>query len=86
MDKLEEGIGDSLRPKNRFESQWESKQDSCKTSHYIRCRDVGSGESTIEEVEFGGNGDFEMDEQSHQTGQHRCNSAYLIFTRWCPLT
>ena len=30
MAKLEEGIGDFVRPKNTFESQGESIQDSCK--------------------------------------------------------
>ena len=33
----EEGIGDSVRPKNKFESQGESIQDSCKTSNDVRC-------------------------------------------------
>ena len=41
MEKLEEGIGDSVRPKNKFESQGESIQDSCKTSN-----DVGYGAET----------------------------------------
>ena len=44
--KLEEGIGDSVRPTNTFESQGESIQDSCKTSNDVRFRDVGSEEST----------------------------------------
>ena len=46
---MEEGrpsIGDSVRPKNEFESQEESIQDSCKTSNDVRCRDLGSEEST----------------------------------------
>ena len=30
MEKLEEGIGDSVRPKNKFESHGESIQDSNK--------------------------------------------------------
>ena len=46
-----------MRPKNKFESQWESIQDSCKTSNDVRCRDLGSEESTIEEVGCGGNED-----------------------------
>ena len=46
MEKLKEDIGDSVRPKNKFESQGESIQDSCKTSNDVRCRDVGSEEST----------------------------------------
>ena len=62
MDKLEEDIGDSVRPKNKFESQGESIQDSCKTSNDVRCRDVGSEESTREEVGCGGNEDVKMDE------------------------
>ena len=33
MGKLEEGIGDSVRPKNKFESQSVSIQDRCKTSN-----------------------------------------------------
>ena len=46
MEKLEEGIGDSVRPNNKFESQGESIQDSCKTSNDVRCRYLGSEEST----------------------------------------
>ena len=61
MEKREEGIGDSVRPNNKFESQVESIQDSCKTSNDVRCRDVGSEESTREEVGCGGNEDVEMD-------------------------
>ena len=57
MEKLEEGIGDSVRPKNKFESQGESIQDSCKTSNDVRCRDLGSEESTREQVGYGGNED-----------------------------
>ena len=37
MAKLEEGIGDYVRPKNKFESQGESIHDSCKTSNDVRC-------------------------------------------------
>ena len=70
MKKLEEDIGDSVRPKNKFESQGESIQDSCKTSNDVRCRDVGSEESTREEVGCGGNEDVKMDEWSHQDGQN----------------
>ena len=43
---------------------------SCKTSNAIRCRDVGSEESTREEVRCGGNEDVKMDEWSHQAGQN----------------
>ena len=59
MNKLEEGIGDSVRPKNKFESQGESRpiQDGCKTSNDVRGRDLGSEESTREEVGCGGNED-----------------------------
>ena len=35
METLEEGIGDYVRPKNKFESQGGSIQDSCKTSNDI---------------------------------------------------
>ena len=42
-----------MRPKNKFEYQGESIQDSCKTSNDVRCRDVGSEESTREEVGCG---------------------------------
>ena len=51
MEKLEESIWHSVRPKNKFESQGESIQDSCQTSNDVRCRDVGSEESTREEVD-----------------------------------
>ena len=69
MEKLEEGIVDSVRLKNKFESQGESIiQDSCKTSNDVtlRCQDVGSEESTREEIGCGGN----EDEWSHQAGQN----------------
>ena len=40
MEKVEEGVGDSVRSNNKFESQGESIQDSCKTSNdVVRCRD-----------------------------------------------
>ena len=59
-------IGDSVRPKNKFESQGESIQDSCKTSNDVQCLDLGSQESTREEVGYsGGNEDVKMDEWSH---------------------
>ena len=51
-----------MRPKNKFESQGESIQDSCKTSNVVRCRDVGSQESTREEGGCGGKEDVKMDE------------------------
>ena len=72
MEKLEEDIGDSVRPKNKFESQGESIQDSCvrPCSNDVRCRDVSSEESTIEEVGCGGNEDVKMDEWSRQDGQN----------------
>ena len=57
MEKLEEGIEDSVGPKNKFESQGESIQDSCKTSNDVRCRDLCSEESAREEVGCGGNED-----------------------------
>ena len=46
------------------------KEDSCKTSNDVRCRDVGSEESTREEVGCGRNEDVKMDEWSHQDGQN----------------
>ena len=58
-----------MRPKNKFENQGESIPDSCKTSNDVRCRDVGSENSTREEVGCGGNEDVKMDEWSHQAGQ-----------------
>ena len=64
-------LGDSVRPKNKIESQGESIQDSCKTRNDVRCRDVGSEERTIEEVGCGGNEDVKMDEWSHQAGQNK---------------
>ena len=67
---MEEGIRDSVRPKNKFESQEESIQDRCKTSNDVRCRDLGSEESTREEVGCGGNEDVKMNEWSHQAGQN----------------
>ena len=70
MAKLEEGIGDFVRLKNKFESQGENIQDSCKTSNDVRGRDLGSEESTREEVGCGGNEDVKMDEWSHQAGQN----------------
>ena len=70
MEKLEEGIGDFVLPKNTFESQGVSIQDSCKTSNDVRFRAVGNEESTIEEVGCGGNEDVKMDEWSHQAGQN----------------
>ena len=61
MEKLEEGIGDCVRQKNKFESQWESIQDGCKTSNDVPVRDLGSEERTREEVGCGGNDDVKMD-------------------------
>ena len=64
-------IGDSVRPPNNtFEGHGESMQDSCKTSNDERGRDMGSEESTREEVGCGGNEDVKMDEWSHQTRQN----------------
>ena len=59
-----------MRSTNKFESQGESIQDSCKTSNDVRCQDVGSEESTTEEVGCGGNEDVMMDEWSHQAGHN----------------
>ena len=41
-----------------------------KTSNGVQCRDVGSDESTREEVGCCGNEDVTMDERSHQDGQN----------------
>ena len=41
-------------------------QDDYKTSNDVRCRDMGSEESTEEEVGCGRNEDVKMDEWSHQ--------------------
>ena len=38
---------------------------------YSTCRDVGSQESTREEVGCGGNEDVKMDEWSHHAGQNK---------------
>ena len=46
-------------------------QDGCKTSHGVRCRDMGSEEIPIrEDVGCGRNEDVKMDEWSHQAGQN----------------
>ena len=37
METLKEDIGDSVRPKDTFESQGGSMKDSCKTSNDVRC-------------------------------------------------
>ena len=66
METLEEGIGDSVRPKNKFESQRESIQDSCKTSNDVQCRDLAvkkAQEKKLDVAEM-------MDEWSHQAGQN----------------
>ena len=44
--------------------------DCCKTSNDLRCRDVGSEESSREEVGCGGIEDVKMDEWSHHAGQN----------------
>ena len=56
MERLEEGVGDSVRPKNKFESQGEGVQDGCGVSSGVRCRDLGSGEGARGEVACGGGG------------------------------
>ena len=40
-EKLEEGIGDCVRPTNTSESQVENIHDGCKISNDVRCRDTG---------------------------------------------
>ena len=71
MEKLEEDIGDSVRAKNKFKGKGESIQYSCKTSNDVRCRYVGSEESTREEVGCGGNEDDKMDECGHEGRQNQ---------------
>ena len=57
---------------HRIQSGWKNCKRAgiggCKTSSNVRCRDVGSDESTREEVGCGGNEDVKMDEWSHQAG------------------
>ena len=67
--KREKGIDNSVRPKDKFESQGKSIQDSCKTRNDVRFRDVDSEECTREEVGCCGNEDVKMDEWSYQAGQ-----------------
>ena len=55
----------SLRVKGKVH-----KTVGSKTSNYVRCPDVGSEESTREEVGCGGNEDVRMDQWSHQAGQN----------------
>ena len=50
-EKLEEGIADSVRSTNKLEGQVESVHNDCKTSNYVRCRDMGSEVNTL----YGGN-------------------------------
>ena len=46
------------------------KTELCKTSNDVRCRNLGSEESTRKVVGCGGNEDVKMDEWSHQAGQN----------------
>ena len=46
---------------NKLEGQWECIQDGCKTSNDVRCRDMGSEESTREDIGCGGNEEVKMD-------------------------
>ena len=62
-----------MRYKNkiiRLVVHYTNTQDGCKTSNDVWCRDMGSEESTIEEVGCGRNEDDKMDEWSHQAGQN----------------
>ena len=70
MEKLEEGIEGPVRSKNKLENQWESIQDSCKTSNDVQCRDMCS-EGCTREVGCGRNEDVKMDEWSQQAGQNK---------------
>ena len=54
----------------RISLRVKGKVYSCKTSNDVRCRDMGSEESTREEVGCGGNEDVKMDEWGHQVGQN----------------
>ena len=45
---------------NKVDCQWESIQDGGKTSDDVRCRNMCSASSTIEEVGCGGNGDVKI--------------------------
>ena len=59
----------SVCPKNKLEGHGESGQDRSKTSNnvLVLCRDMGSEESTREEVGCGGM----RAEWSHQVGQNK---------------
>ena len=46
------------------------KTVSCKTNNDVRCQQVGTEESTREEVGCGGNEDVKMEEWSYQAGQN----------------
>ena len=59
MEQLEKGIGGFVRPKNKFDGQVESTQDSCKASNDVQCRYPGI---VREEVGCGGNENVKMDE------------------------
>ena len=57
-----------------------SIQDSCKTSNCVRCRDVGSEESTREEVGCGGNENVN-DEYNTSLEEDRATSITLLVKR-----
>ena len=61
-EKLEKYIGGSVWPKNKIEGQGgnfvQDFSKNCKTINDVRRRDIGSKESTREEVACGGNEDF----------------------------
>ena len=46
--------------------QWECLHDGSMTINGVRCEDMGSEESTREDVGCGGHGDVDMDVWSHQ--------------------
>ena len=54
----------------KLDGQGETIQNGSDTSNDVQCRDMGSEESTREEVECGRNEDVKMDELSHQAGQN----------------
>ena len=70
MGKLEEGIRDSVRPKNKFESQGEVYKTVVRPAMMYGAETCAVKERTREEVGCGGNENVEMDEWSHQGGQN----------------
>ena len=91
MYKLEEGIGDYVRPKNKLDDPGQSIQDGCKTIDGVRCRYVDSAESTREEAGCGSNKDVKMEldrirneiiRGTTKVGkyQRKCNEVEVVWT------